>query len=117
MNIDSLLKSDVALAPLTLFKDEQCKDPEVMDVIKLLEEGVLPEDQNRARKLALQEHLFTIIDRVLYHLDSKQSHQKQAIVPKHLRKTIMEETHRGPLLWSETVQHSQEALVVGRYVW
>lgn len=95
MTIGSLLQSDTVSTPQTSFEDEQRKDQEVMDVIKLLEERVLPEDQNRAHKLALQEHLFTIIDQVLYHLDSKQGHQKQAVVPRHLRKMVMEETHRG----------------------
>ena len=48
-------------------EDEQRK---VMEVIRFLENEVLPEDNNRARNLALQENLFAIIDRVLYHLDS-----------------------------------------------
>ena len=51
----------------------------------------------RVRKLALQEHLFAIVDYVLYHLDLKQKHHKQAMVPEHLRLQIMEESHRGPM--------------------
>ena len=62
-----------------------------------MEEGVLPEDGKHACKLALQEHLFVIVDQVLYHLDSKQDHRKQVVVPSHLRRQIMEETHRGPM--------------------
>lgn len=56
-------------------------------MIRFLEDGVLPEDNNRARKLALQENLFVIIDRVLYHLDSKRDHHKQVVVPSHLQKS------------------------------
>ena len=97
MNIDSLLRSDVVPTSLTSLEEEQRRDPEMMEVIKFLEEGVLPEDQNRARKLALQEPLFTIIDRVLYYLDSKQGHQKQVVIPRHLRQRVMKETHRGPM--------------------
>ena len=68
-------------------EDEQRKDPGVMEVIRFLEDGVLPEDNNRARKLALQENLFVIIDRVLYHLDSMRDHHKQVVVPSHLQKS------------------------------
>lgn len=97
MNIDSLLQSNSASTPLISMEDEQRKDPDVMEVIKFLEDGVLPGDRDRARKLALQENLFVIIDRILYHLDSKHDHRKQVVVPRHLQKRIMEETHRGPM--------------------
>lgn len=57
MNIDSLLQSNSASTPLISMEDEQRKDPDVMEVIKFLEDGVLPGDRDRARKLALQENL------------------------------------------------------------
>ena len=50
-----------------------------------------------SQKLALQEHLYVVVDGVLYHLHSKRAEHKQVVVPEHLRKTIMEETHRGPM--------------------
>ena len=96
-NITELLQAaPVELEPVS-FAEEQRKDPRVLEVIRLLEAGELPPDERRARKLALQEHLFVVIDDVLYHLDPKQQHLKQAVVPEHMRGQIMEENHRGPM--------------------
>ena len=96
-NIDTLLKCDPISGTSASFEEDQRKDPAMVEIIRFLEEGVLPDDPDRARKLALQEHLFVIIDRVLYRLDSKQDHRKQVVVPRHLQEQIMEEAHRGPM--------------------
>ena len=97
MPIHTLLQSDPLSTQPSSFEDEQRKDPALVEVIRFLEDGVLPEDEARARKLVLQEELYTIVNNTLYHLDSKRGHQKQVVVPSHLRKRIMEETHRGPM--------------------
>ena len=97
MNISELLQPESAMVESVSFAEEQRKDPRVLEVIILLENGELPTDQQRARKLALQEHLFVVIDRVLYHLNPKQNNHKQAVVPEHMRVRIMEESHRGPM--------------------
>ena len=97
MGIDSLLQAEPVATPPASFEDERHKDPKVMEVIRFLEQGILPDDEKRARKLALQEHQYVIVDKVLYHLYSKQADHKQVVVPEHLRKTIMEETHRRPM--------------------
>ena len=77
--------------------EEQRKDPRVFEVIHLLESGELPADEQRARKLALQENLYVVVDGVLYHLDPKQTGSKRAVVPQHLREQVMEQSHRGPM--------------------
>ena len=97
MDIGDLLRSDPVATKQTSFETEQRKDTKVMEVINFLENGDLPDDEKQARKLALQEHTYVMIDGVLYHLDSKREHHKQVVVPQHLQKTIMEETHRGPM--------------------
>ena len=96
-SITDLLQSDPAALEPTSFAEEQCKDARVQEVTKFLEDGVLPVDEHHAHKLALQEHLFVMIDHVLYHLDSKQNSRKQVVVPKHMRQQIMEENYRGPM--------------------
>ena len=95
MSIADLLQSDPASVEPASFAEEQCKDPRVQEVVKFLENGVLPVDEQHARKLAFQEHLFVVIDHVLYHLDPKQNHRKQVVVPEHMWKQVMEESHRG----------------------
>ena len=51
-------------------------------------------NQKRARRIATQQSLFTLVDGVLYFLDPKQEHQCRAVVPSHLQEQILEENHR-----------------------
>ena len=44
------------------FAWEQRQDPAVKEIINIVESGTLPEDATRARKLALQESLFTFVN-------------------------------------------------------
>lgn len=55
----------------------------------------LPKDEARARKLALQGTLFAIVDSIVYYVDPKSDHRKRAVVPRHLRLKIMQESHSG----------------------
>ena len=71
----------------------QAQDPEVQ---KFIECGELPEDELIARKMALQQSLFTVIDGVLYYVDPKRNNRKRAVVPQSLKKQILERTHAGP---------------------
>lgn len=96
------------------FAIEQRKDPNVKEIIDFLEHGVLPENNNRARKIALQESLYAVIKKILYFIDPKHKNQKRAVVPKHLQQQFW-------LLWrtffgSTPVQHIGGSLVVGRNV-
>ena len=75
------------------FADEQRKDPEVKEIIEFIKCGKLPDDKATARKLALQESLFTVCDGILYFLDPKHKNCKRAVVPKQLRNQILRETH------------------------
>ena len=75
---------------------EQAKDPELKQLTTFISHGVLPLEETIARKLALQRSLFTIVEGVLYYVDPKRDNRKRAVVPKHLRKRILEEVHAGP---------------------
>ena len=78
---------------LVLFACEQKKDGDVKEIIDFAEKGILPEDSTKARKVALQESLFTIVEGILYFIDSRHQNQKRAVVPQHLRTKILQETH------------------------
>ena len=58
-----------------------------------LEKGELPLNEKRARRIALQASLFTLVDGVLFYLDPKQEHWKRAVVPSHLREQLLQENH------------------------
>ena len=73
---------------------EQQRDPVVRELSEFLTSGKLPGDQVRARKVALQSSLFSLIDGVVYHIDHK-TRQKCAVVPSHLQEKLLRETHAG----------------------
>ena len=75
------------------FATEQKKDSNVREIFDFVKKGILPKDDCRARRLALQESLFTITGGTLYFLDPKRKHLKRVVVPRHLQKQILQETH------------------------
>ena len=76
---------------------EQLKDPSVKEMMQFLIDGTLPDDPQRSRKVAAQAPSFTILDNILYYLDSTKKDRKRCVVPSHLRQQVMEEYHSGPL--------------------
>ena len=94
-NISQLLQSSPCDTDTSAtFSVQQKKDPDIMDILKFLQEGILPENDCKRQKLALQASLFTVLDGVLYYIDSRRN-CKRAVVPKHLRDQIMKENHSG----------------------
>ena len=77
------------------FAEEQRKDPDICSLLRFLEDQRLPEDPQRAKKIALQAPLFTICDNILYYIDPKPTHRKRIVVPKYLTKNLLEKTHRN----------------------
>ena len=49
-------------------EERQRKDPELLQVILYLEDDVLPEDEKRARELALTFSQCEIVNNILYHI-------------------------------------------------
>jgi len=74
---------------------EQGKDPSLKEMIDFLQNGVLPEDSDRARKLSAQECLFALVDGILYFIDARHGNCKRVAVPSHLREQLLRESHRG----------------------
>ena len=91
-DIPTLLDSEPVGTVAETFGAEQQKDDQLCQVIHFLNTGQLPTDETRARKIALQAPLFAIVDGTLMFIDKD---QKRAVVPSHLQRRIMEESHRG----------------------
>ena len=60
-----------------------------------LEDGVVPSDDRRAKRLALEKSSFKVIDRVLYHKNPSVPGVWRIVVPKALRETLLKESHSG----------------------
>ena len=58
------------------FGVEKRKDKELEDMIRFLEGGSLPDNNKAAKKVAAQAPSFTVIDGILYFVDSKRGHRK-----------------------------------------
>ena len=77
------------------FAQEQRKDPNLDVLAVFLETGKLPQEEDQARKVALQSPLSVLLDAILYFVDPKQDQRKRAAVPSHMREQLIDEAHRG----------------------
>ena len=96
--ITSLLSNEVtvqASIPTSLIGDQE-KDPECKQIMAFLQHKVFPDDEVQSRYLVKMADRFAIVNGVLYYLDSKKNHNKRAVMPKHLRKELIEQFHSGP---------------------
>ena len=93
-SIQSLLQLEPKFSPTESFTSEQRKDPCVREIIDFLEREELPPNPIRARKVAMQGPLLTMVDGALFYLDPKNG-PEEAVVPEHMRRKVMEENHRG----------------------
>jgi len=65
--------------PITMYLPlgrEQRKDPQLSEIISFGENGELPEDNSRARKLSLLESMFVMVDGVFYKVDRRNEASK-----------------------------------------
>ena len=76
-------------------KQEQQSDPDLLPLIKYLESGKLPAEEQTSRKIVIESPKFELIDGVLYFEYPSSPHHWCIIVPKHLRQTLLEEAHSG----------------------
>ena len=93
-DIQDLLKLGAVTRGNDSFVDEQQKDSEILEMILYLTKDDLPDCDKTARKIVAKAPCFTGI---LYFLDSKRGGRKRCVVPHHLRQSIMEENHSGPM--------------------
>ena len=75
---------------------EQERDPDVLELRNFIERGILPPDEVRARKMALQQSSFALVYGVLYFVDPKRGNRSRAVVPELMKEGLLEETHTGP---------------------
>ena len=96
--INQLLQAEpVTVSNSTTSAADQLKDPELCPLIKYLSDGTLPADDYKAKQVATQAPLFTLLHDVLYFVDPKQKHRKRCVVPRQTRERLMEEHHSGPM--------------------
>ena len=72
-DISDLLQSPPTVSSSGHYADEQEKDPEILEMKVFLSSGRLPDDVQRARKVAAQAPLFTLIGGIVYLIDSKKN--------------------------------------------
>ena len=68
---------------------------EIAEIIKYLEDNVLPTNEHRARELTLTRSQYEVIDDVLYHIEPDKT--LQIVSPKVQRKVVFDEVHSGLL--------------------
>ena len=75
---------------------EQKRDERISELKQFIQHGSLPIDPTRARKMALQQSLFAVVDDVVYYIDPKRTNHRRAVAPKSLQERLLKETHSGP---------------------
>ena len=83
--------TQVAQVPQQNLKECQRDDPELLEIIVMLEAGTLPADDKRARQLALTKNQFTLQDDILYHIESDGT--LQVIPPVNSREELFHQVH------------------------
>ena len=76
---------------------QQLKDPDLCQLIQYMNKETLPADENKARKVAAQAPSFSLLNGILYFVDSKNKNRKRCVVPVQMRTQLMEENHSGPM--------------------
>ena len=90
-----LLYQPAQLSEDTSFAEEQRKDPLIAEVITFLETGELPQEDKKARRIALQKPLFVLQGGVLFFCNPKRRQHLRVVVPAHLRQQIILDSHSG----------------------
>ena len=73
--------------------DRQLADGWLKIIIDYISDGVLPENDKEARQLILSSSKFTILDNILYRIESDKT--LRVVVPETERKVLFDEAHTG----------------------
>ena len=73
--------------------DRKLTDSLLKIIIDYISDDVLPEDDKEARQLFLSSSKFTILDNILYHIESDKT--LRVVVPETNRKVLFDEAHAG----------------------
>ena len=74
-------------------QERQRADSELEPIMRYLEEGELPDDDQQARLLVLSEPNYTLVDGVLYHIEPDKT--LRLVPPVRDRKELWEQSHSG----------------------
>ena len=102
MEVEELLVTSPKTVVPSGYAEQQWKDPKLTVLMSYLVRGDLPDDPKYAQRIAAKAPLFTVIEDVLYFVDQKRYHRKHAVVPQHLQKSLLQQSHGGPM--SDTFQ-------------
>ena len=95
ITVDTVIDDLAKLGPVAVDNDslanEQQKDSDIMEMLLYLTKDQLPDCNETANKILATAPLFTVVDGILYFLDSKKGGRKRCVVPRCLRQSIMEE--------------------------
>ena len=112
-NADALSRNPVdgaiSLAVQTIENDQETVDKDVLEQAKklqredteckvrlaYLEEGTLPDDDQRARRLSLERPHFIVIDGCLFHENPHRPGKWCLVVPEQMRQQLLHEAHGG----------------------
>ena len=94
----------------------QHEDPNLQPILAYLEKKELPADEKKARRLVMESDRFTIIDGVLYFIDSSRSHRTRIAAPSTIQETLLQESHSGSLAGHFSPKSVYEKLA-RRYWW
>ena len=73
--------------------DQQMSDRSLKNIIDYISDGTLPEDEKEARHLILSSQKFTVLDGILYHIESDKTFR--VVVPQADRESLFNEAHAG----------------------
>lgn len=110
----------------------QCGDPNLHPILAYLEKKELPADKKKARRLVMESDRFTIIEGVLYLVDSSRSHRLRIAAPSTIQETLLTENHSRSLaghfspkklarhywwegMYRDVVQHCKACLTCASY--
>lgn len=95
--VSDLLRLEPTAVPNDSFAQEQRRDADIMELVAYLTSETLPDCAQKARKLVVKAPLYALVNGILYFIDSKREGKRRCVVPRHLRRSIIEENHQGPM--------------------
>ena len=72
---------------------QQRSDPQLLEIVQYITEGVLPTNEGSARKILLSQSSYTVLDGVLYHVEEDKT--LRVIPPTNNRHQLFLEAHEG----------------------
>ena len=91
--------------PTNDLRGAQRKDPELLRVIRYLEDGTLPTEDKAAREIVLCKSQYILLDGVLYHVERDKT--LRLVPPQVSRKKLFHDVHDG--VYGGRMQKSMES--------